>query len=184
MSKAVIDKINPIELSQRLIRCPSVTPDEGGALDEIQNVLEELGFRCQRLLFSESGTPDVDNLYARLGDRGPNFCFAGHSDVVPPGDRDEWGEDPFSGVVIDGKLFGRGSADMKSAIASFISAVQRYKSNVGEEIPGSISLLITGDEEGPAINGTIKVLDWMSKNNELIDACIVGEPQIQTILGK
>ena len=184
MSKAVIDKINPIELSQRLIRCPSVTPDEGGALDELQNVLEELGFRCQRLLFSESGTPDVDNLYARLGDRGPNFCFAGHSDVVPPGDRDEWGEDPFSGVVIDGKLFGRGSADMKSAIASFISAVQRYKSNVGKEIPGSISLLITGDEEGPAINGTIKVLDWMSKNNELIDACIVGEPTNPDHLGQ
>ena len=184
MSKAVIDKINPIELSQRLIRCPSVTPDEGGALDELQNVLEELGFRCQRLLFSESGTPDVDNLYARLGDRGPNFCFAGHSVVVPPGDRDEWGEDPFSGVVIDGKLFGRGSADMKSAIASFISAVQRYKSNVGEEIPGSISLLITGDEEGPAINGTIKVLDWMSKNNELIDACIVGEPTNPDHLGQ
>ena len=184
MSKAVIDKINPIELSQRLIRCPSVTPDEGGALDELQNVLEELGFRCQRLLFSESGTPDVDNLYARLGDRGPNFCFAGHSDVVPPGDRDEWGEDPFSGVVIDGKLFGRGSADMKSAIASFISAVQRYKSNVSEEIPGSISLLITGDEEGPAINGTIKVLDWMSKNNELIDACIVGEPTNPDHLGQ
>ena len=184
MSKAVIDKINPIELSQRLIRCPSVTPDEGGALDELQNVLEELGFRCQRLLFSESGTPDVDNLYARLGDRGPNFCFAGHSDVVPPGDRDEWGEDPFSGVVIDGKLFGRGSADMKSAIASFISAVQRYKSNVGEEIPGSISLLITGDEEGPAINGTIKVLDWMSKNNQLIDACIVGEPTNPDHLGQ
>ena len=184
MSKAVIDKINPVELSQRLIRCPSVTPDEGGALDELQNVLEELGFRCQRLLFSESGTPDVDNLYARLGDIGPNFCFAGHSDVVPPGDRDEWGEDPFSGVVIDGKLFGRGSADMKSAIASFISAVQRYKSNVGEEIPGSISLLITGDEEGPAINGTIKVLDWMSKNNELIDACIVGEPTNPDHLGQ
>ena len=184
MSKAVIDTINPIELSQRLIRCPSVTPDEGGALDELQNVLEELGFRCQRLLFSESGTPDVDNLYARLGDRGPNFCFAGHSDVVPPGDRDEWGEDPFSGVVIDGKLFGRGSADMKSAIASFISAVQRYKSNVGEKIPGSISLLITGDEEGPAINGTIKVLDWMSKNNELIDACIVGEPTNPDHLGQ
>ena len=184
MSKAVIDKINPVELSQRLIRCPSVTPDEGGALDELQNVLEELGFRCQRLLFSESGTPDVDNLYARLGDRGPNFCFAGHSDVVPPGDRDEWGEDPFSGVVIDGKLFGRGSADMKSAIASFISAVQRYKSNVGEEIPGSISLLITGDEEGPAINGTIKVLDWMSKNNQLIDACIVGEPTNPDHLGQ
>ena len=184
MSKAVIDKINPVELSQRLIRCPSVTPDEGGALDELQNVLEELGFRCQRLLFSESGTPDVDNLYARLGDRGPNFCFAGHSDVVPPGDRDEWGEDPFSGVVIDGKLFGRGSADMKSAIASFISAVQRYKSNVCEEIPGSISLLITGDEEGPAINGTIKVLDWMSKNNQLIDACIVGEPTNPDHLGQ
>jgi len=184
MSTSDIDVINPVELSQRLIRCPSVTPHEGGALDELQHVLEGLGFRCQRLLFSEEGTPDVDNLYARLGDIRPNFCFAGHSDVVPPGDRDGWGEDPFSGVIIDGKLFGRGSSDMKSAIASFVSAAHRYILKVDEEIPGSISLLITGDEEGPAINGTTKVLDWMSKNNEVIDACIVGEPTNPDYLGQ
>ena len=184
MSTVDIDLINPIELSQRLIRCPSVTPHEGGALDELQNVLEELGFRCQRLLFSEEGTPDVDNLYARLGDTRPNFCFAGHSDVVPPGDTDGWGDDPFSGVIIDGKLFGRGSSDMKSAIASFVSAAHRYILKVDEELPGSISLLITGDEEGPAINGTTKVLDWMSKNNEVIDACVVGEPTNPDYLGQ
>ena len=184
MSTVDIDLINPIELSQRLIRCPSVTPHEGGALDELQNVLEELGFRCQRLLFSEEGTPDVDNLYARLGDTRPNFCFAGHSDVVPPGDTDGWGDDPFSGVIIDGKLFGRGSSDMKSAIASFVSAAHRYILKVDKELPGSISLLITGDEEGPAINGTTKVLDWMSKNNEVIDACVVGEPTNPDYLGQ
>ena len=114
----------------------------------------------------------------------PNFCFAGHSDVVPPGDRDGWGEDPFSGVIIDGKLFGRGSSDMKSAIASFVSAAHRYILKVDEELPGSISLLITGDEEGPAINGTTKVLDWMSNNNEVIDACIVGEPTNPDYLGQ
>tara|TARA_Y100001978_G_scaffold202870_1_gene225494 strand:+ start:192 stop:1367 length:1176 start_codon:yes stop_codon:yes gene_type:complete len=184
MSTVDIDVINPVELSQRLIRCPSVTPHEGGALDELQNVLEGLGFHCQRLLFSEEGTPDVDNLYARLGDMRPNFCFAGHSDVVPPGDRDGWGEDPFSGVIIDGKLFGRGSSDMKSAIASFVSAAHRYILKFDEELPGSISLLITGDEEGPAINGTTKVLDWMSNNNEVIDACIVGEPTNPDYLGQ
>ena len=184
MSTVDINAINPVELSQRLIRCPSVTPHEGGALDELQSVLEGLGFHCQRLLFSEEGTPDVDTLYARLGDMRPNFCFAGHSDVVPPGDRDGWGEDPFSGVIIDGKLFGRGSSDMKSAIASFVSAAHRYILKVDEELPGSISLLITGDEEGPAINGTTKVLDWMSNNNEVIDACIVGEPTNPDYLGQ
>ena len=160
-----------------------LTPHEGGALDELQSVLEGIGFHCQRLLFSEEGTPDVDNLYARLGDMRPNFCFAGHSMLCLPG-IDGWGEDPFSGVIIDGKLFGRGSSDMKSAIASFVSAAHRYILKVDEELPGSISLLITGDEEGPAINGTTKVLDWMSNNNEVIDACIVGEPTTLIILGK
>ena len=116
------DLIDPIELSQRLIRCPSVTPIEGGALDELQVVLEGIGFKCTRLVFSESGTPDVDNLYARIGDDGPNFCFAGHSDVVPPGHSSEWNGDPFSGMIADGKLFGRGSSDMKSAIAAFVAA--------------------------------------------------------------
>lgn len=182
--KEVETLIDPVELSQRLIRCPSVTPTEGGALDELQGVLEDAGFRCTRLLFSESSTPDVDNLYARLGDSSPNFCFAGHSDVVPPGDIEEWSNDPFSGLILDGKLFGRGSADMKSAIASFISAVQRYRENLDRPMPGSISLLITGDEEGPAVNGTVKVLEWMSENGEEIDACIVGEPTNPQYLGE
>tara|TARA_Y100000588_G_scaffold315661_1_gene343878 strand:+ start:2561 stop:3733 length:1173 start_codon:yes stop_codon:yes gene_type:complete len=178
------ESIDPVELSQRLIRCPSVTPNEGGALDELQKVLEEIGFHCIRLVFSQSGTPDVDNLYAKLGDTGPNFCFAGHSDVVPAGDFDQWNEDPFSGAILDGKLFGRGAADMKSAIASFISGVQQYRSQLESALPGTISLLITGDEEGPAINGTVKVLEWLSTRGEVIDACIVGEPTNPEYLGE
>ena len=175
--------VDPIKLSQRLIRCPSVTPKEGGALDELQQVLEGIGFKCTRLLFSENGTPDVDNLYARIGDSRPNFCFAGHSDVVPPGDFSEWSGDPFSGFIADGKLFGRGSSDMKSAIASFVSAAQRYLIDFDLQGNGSISLLITGDEEGPAINGTTKVLEWMKGNGEVIDACVVGEPTNPEYLG-
>jgi succinyl-diaminopimelate desuccinylase len=160
-----------------------VTPIEGGALDELQQVLEGIGFKCTRLLFSENGTPDVDNLYARIGDSRPNFCFAGHSDVVPPGDFSEWSGDPFSGFIADGKLFGRGSSDMKSAIASFVSAAQRYLIDFDIQGNGSISLLITGDEEGPAINGTNKVLEWMKGNGEVIDACVVGEPTNPEYLG-
>jgi len=175
--------IDPVELSQRLIRCPSVTPVEGGALDELQGVLEKLGFKCKRLPFSDNGTPDVDNLYARIGTSGPNFCFAGHSDVVPPGQFSEWNGDPFSGIITDGKLYGRGSSDMKSAIASFVAAAQRYIDETGNKLPFSISLLITGDEEGPAINGTIKVLKWMEENDENIDCCVVGEPTNPDFLG-
>ena len=177
------DLIDPIELSQRLIRCPSVTPIEGGALDELQAVLEGIGFKCTRLVFSESGTPDVDNLYARIGDDGPNFCFAGHSDVVPPGLSSEWSGDPFSGMIADGKLFGRGSSDMKSAIAAFVAAAERFIKAKFDKGRFSISLLITGDEEGPAINGTVKVLEWMEENNEKIDCCIVGEPTNPDFLG-
>ncbi|MDC0432881.1 succinyl-diaminopimelate desuccinylase [bacterium] len=177
------DSIDPIELSQRLIRCPSVTPIEGGALDELQAVLEKIGFKCTRLVFSEPGTPDVDNLYARIGEDGPNFCFAGHSDVVPPGHSSEWSGDPFSGMIADGKLFGRGSSDMKSAIAAFVAAAERFIKEKFDKGSFSISLLITGDEEGPAINGTVKVLEWMEKNNEKIDSCIVGEPTNPDFLG-
>ena len=175
--------IDPVELSQRLIRCPSVTPVEGGALDELQGVLEKLGFKCKRLPFSENGTPDVDNLYARIGTSGPNFCFAGHSDVVPPGQFSDWNGDPFSGIITDGKLYGRGASDMKSAIASFVAAAQRYIDETGNKLPFSISLLITGDEEGPAINGTVKVLKWMEENDENIDCCVVGEPTNPDFLG-
>ena len=177
------DLVDPVELSQRLIRCPSVTPEEGGALDELQVVLEKIGFRCTRLVFSESGTPDVDNLYARIGKTGPNFCFAGHSDVVPPGQSSEWSGDPFSGIIADGKLFGRGSSDMKSAIAAFVAAAERFIKEAFNKREFSISLLITGDEEGPAINGTSKVLEWMKENNENIDSCIVGEPTNPDFLG-
>lgn len=177
------DSIDPIELSQRLIRCPSVTPLEGGALDELQAVLKKIGFKCTRLVFSESGTPDVDNLYARIGEGSPNFCFAGHSDVVPPGQSSEWIGDPFSGMIADGKLFGRGSSDMKSAIAAFVAAAERFVKEEFDKRRVSISLLITGDEEGPAINGTVKVLEWMEENNEKIDCCIVGEPTNPDFLG-
>ena len=177
------DLIDPIELSQTLIRCPSVTPIEGGALDELQAVLKRIGFKCTRLVFSEPGTPDVDNLYARIGEDGPNFCFAGHSDVVPPGLSSEWSGDPFSGMIADGKLFGRGASDMKSAIAAFVAAAERFIKEKFDKGSFSISLLITGDEEGPAINGTVKVLEWMEENNEKIDCCIVGEPTNPDLLG-
>ena len=114
--------VDAIELSRQLIKCPSVTPEEGGALSLLQSTLEGLGFTCHRLVFSEEGTPDVDNLYARFGECGPNFCFAGHTDVVPPGDINEWTHDPFGADVVDGILYGRGAVDMKTAIASFVSA--------------------------------------------------------------
>ena len=156
--------IDPVALAQDLIRRPSVTPADAGALDVLQAALTGLGFSCQRLPFG-----DVDNLYARLGDTGPNFCFAGHTDVVPPGEG--WRHAPFDGVIEDGTLFGRGAADMKSAIAAFVAAAARHGTP-----KGSISLLITGDEEGIGINGTKKVLGWLKDRNEKLDHCIVGEP--------
>jgi succinyl-diaminopimelate desuccinylase len=162
----VIDEIalDPVLLAQALIRRPSVTPADAGALDVLQAALEGMGFACRRLPFG-----DVDNLYARLGDSGPNFCFAGHTDVVPPGEG--WRHAPFEGVVEDGTLHGRGAADMKSAIAAFVAAVAR----IGKQ-KGSISLLITGDEEGVGVNGTQKVLGWLKENGERLDHCLVGEP--------
>jgi succinyl-diaminopimelate desuccinylase len=167
--------IDPIALARDLIRCPSVTPEDAGALSVLENALKSLGFTCHRLRFEAEGTPPVENLYARFGTAAPNFCFAGHTDVVPPGDTQHWRHDPFSGVVENGVLYGRGAVDMKSSIAAFVAATAKY---LREAAPpkGSISLLITGDEEGPAINGTVKVLDWMVTNGETIDHCIVGEP--------
>jgi succinyl-diaminopimelate desuccinylase len=158
-----------------------VTPHNGGALDVLQLALEGLGFVCHRLKFSDTDTPDVDNLYARLGDTSPNFCFAGHTDVVPLGNLDSWSVDPFGGEIINNVLYGRGATDMKGAIGAFVAAVSRQKTK--GSIPGSVSLLITGDEEGPAINGTKKVLNWMSENGENIDVCIVGEPTNPQKLG-
>ena len=172
---------DPIALTQALIRCPSVTPEDGGALGALEAVLRPLGFVCHRLPFSEAGTPDVDNLYARLGTGAPHFCFAGHTDVVPVGQG--WSVDPFRAEIIDGQLYGRGAADMKGAIAAFVCAVARMLDQGGPP-KGSISLLITGDEEGPSINGTRKVLDWMKAKGEKLDACLVGEPTNPTRLGE
>jgi succinyl-diaminopimelate desuccinylase len=160
--------IDALELAQALIRHPSVTPKDAGALDLLEAVLKTVGFTTHRLPFGE-----VDNLYARLGDGAPHFCFAGHSDVVPVGEG--WTADPFAAEVKDGMLYGRGAADMKSAIAAFVVAVTRLGAppKIGQ---GSISLLITGDEEGAAVNGTVKLLEWLKERGEKIDHCVVGEP--------
>ena len=168
--------LDPVELAQRLIRCPSVTPVEGGALDLLEEVIGGLGFSCHRLTFSEPGTADVENLYARRGTAGPNFCYAGHTDVVPVGDPKAWRVDPFGAEILDGALYGRGAADMKGAIACFIAALAGFLARRNGAPEGSISLLITGDEEDVAINGTRKVLDWLAARGERLDACLVGEP--------
>lgn len=168
--------VDATELAARMIRCPSVTPADEGALDVLQEELQGLGFECWRLPFSEPGAADVDNLYARLGNGAPAFCFAGHTDVVPVGDAGQWQSDPFSGEIRDGVLYGRGAADMKGAIACFVSAVARFLKGGERDWQGSICMLITGDEEGPAVNGTRKVLRWMAENGESIDVCLVGEP--------
>lgn len=173
---------DPVSIAQALIRRPSVTPADAGALGVLEAVLAPLGFTCHRLRFEEPGTDPIENLYARLGDRGPNFCFAGHTDVVPVGDPRGWTVDPFGGEIHDGQLFGRGAVDMKGAIAAFVAAAAR---RIAEKRPpdGSISLLITGDEEGPSVNGTCKVLDWLAARGERLDACVVGEPTNPTALG-
>ena len=176
-------QIDPINFAAELIRCPSVTPSDAGALDLLEKVLTEIGFTCTRLPFQEPDTARVDNLYARLGDAAPHICFAGHTDVVPVGAADNWQKDPFSGEISDDKLWGRGAADMKGAIAAFVAATADYLSQNGKP-KGSISLLITGDEEGPSVNGTIKMLDWLSTQQEVIDDCIVGEPTNPETLGE
>ena len=175
--------VDPIALSQALIRCQSVTPRDDGAIGVVASAAAELGFTCHRLAFSEVGHEQVQNLYARLGTEGPNFCFAGHTDVVPPGNVDAWSVDPFGGAIRDGLLYGRGAADMKSAVAAFVAAVQRFLDRRGPDFGGSISLLITGDEEGDAVNGTRKVLDWLVEQDETLDACLVGEPTSAETLG-
>lgn len=175
--------LDPVELAGQLIRCPSVTPAEGGAIDLLEHVLTPLGFRGHRLRFEEAGTEPIDNLYARIGTAGPHICFAGHTDVVPVGDAAAWTVGPFEGSLRDGQLWGRGAADMKGGIAAFVAAAARVIAEHDGDIPGSISLLITGDEEGPAVNGTTKVLDWMQAEGEVPDACVVGEPTNPDALG-
>lgn len=173
--------IDPVKTLQELIRCASVTPNEGGALSYLEKLLTAHGFECHRLNFSDKDTPDVDNLYARFGKTAPHICFAGHTDVVPTGDIGGWTCDPFGGEIKGEYIYGRGACDMKGAIASFVAATL----NLLKEKPlnGSISFLITGDEEGPAINGTRKVLEWLKKRGEKIDFCIVGEPTSSETLG-
>jgi succinyl-diaminopimelate desuccinylase len=164
---------DPLSLAQALIRCRSVTPHDGGAIEILERALAPLGFACTRLRFETAGTAPIENLYARIGSNSPNFCFAGHTDVVPPGDSNLWRRDPFAAEISDGFLFGRGAADMKSAIAAFVAAAAE---RVRKSLRGSISLLITGDEEGPAVNGTARVLEWLAAKGERLDHCIVGEP--------
>ena len=174
---------DPVALSQALIRCESVTPDEAGALTLLQNVLEPAGFTCHRLVFSEPGTPDVDNLYARLGTGRPHLSFAGHTDVVPVGNEAAWTVPPFAGEVRDGILYGRGAVDMKGCIGAFVAASMKYIHHYNGLPRGSLSFIITGDEEGPSINGTMKILDWLKARDEVIDACLVGEPSNPNALG-
>ncbi len=172
-----------VELTRALIRCNSVTPADGGALALTGAALERLGFTTHHMTFSAPDTPDVDNLYARLGTSAPNFCFAGHTDVVPVGDAEAWSLEPFAADIRDGILYGRGATDMKGAVAAFITAVDQFLAKRGGQFDGSISLLITGDEEGPSINGTVKVLDWLAERGEKLDHCLVGEPTNPDALG-
>lgn len=179
----VIVPTDPIALTRALIQCPSVTPVEGGALTLLERVLRPLGFEVHRMTFSAPDTPDVENLYARRGTSGPNICFAGHTDVVPAGDESRWSHPPFAGEIVDGTLFGRGAVDMKGAIACFVAAVARLTAGSSGLSTGSISFLITGDEEGPAINGTPKLLRWLKDRDERLDVCVVGEPSNPNALG-
>ncbi len=167
---------DPLPLAQALLRCPSVTPEDAGAQDVLAAALRPLGFTVHRLRFA-----GVENLFARLGDRGPHFCFAGHTDVVPPG-KAAWRFDPFGGIVDDGVLYGRGACDMKGAIAAFVAACAQHLA--AGPPAGSISLLITGDEEGAATDGTVRVLEWMAACGQIPDFCLVGEPTNPARLGE
>ncbi len=174
--------LEPAALAAELIRRPSVTPKDEGALGVVAAALAGLGFVCHPLAFGD-GEGRVENLYARFGDGRPNLCFAGHTDVVPTGPIEAWSMPPFAGSCRDGMLYGRGAVDMKGAIAAFICAAERFLGERGAGFAGSISLLITGDEEGAAENGTQKVLDWLGRRGEALDACIVGEPTSAAALG-
>ena len=174
---------DPVALTRALVQCPSVTPEEGGALAALEAVLRPAGFTVERMIFSEPGTPDVENLYARIGTGAPYLLFAGHTDVVPPGDAGQWRHGPFAGEVENGELYGRGTVDMKGGIACFLAAALDHLAANGGRPKGSIGFLITGDEEGPSVNGTVKVLEWAHARGERFDHCIVGEPSNPQALG-
>jgi succinyl-diaminopimelate desuccinylase len=167
---------DPLAIARDLVRCRSVTPAEGGALGVLQGLLSQAGFAVHRVVFDEPGTAPVDNLYARIGTAKPNLVFAGHTDVVPAGNEASWTHPPFAGEVADDRLYGRGTVDMKGGIACFVAAALDYLDAKGGRPTGSISLLITGDEESVAINGTVKLLRWAAERGEQFDHCLLGEP--------
>ena len=171
-----------LAIAQALIRCPSVTPVEAGVLDCLEGFLKPAGFACHRVRFSEPGTPDVDNLFATIGSGAPHLAFAGHTDVVPTGDERRWRFPPFSGAIADGRLWGRGACDMKGGVAAFAAAAIDFVEGGGLR-GGTLSFLITNDEEGPAINGTVKLLDWVRAQGWTLDDCVVGEPTNPCAIG-
>jgi succinyl-diaminopimelate desuccinylase len=175
MSSQTANSADPVALARDLLRCPSVTPAEGGALALIERVLEGAGFTVRRVTFAEPGTAPVENLYARIGDASPHLMFAGHTDVVPPGDDASWTHPPFAGEIADGALYGRGAVDMKGAVACAMAAALDHLAARGGP-KGSISFLITGDEESIAVNGTVKLLQWAAERGERFDHCVLGEP--------
>ena len=172
-----------VSITRDLIRCPSVTPADAGALGVLETLLNAAGFEVHRVTFSEPGTADIDNLYARIGSAAPHITFAGHTDVVPPGDEAAWTHGAFSGEVKDGFLYGRGAVDMKGGIACSVAAVLDYLAESGGQPKGSISFLITGDEEDISVNGTIKLLQWVAARGEKFDHCVLGEPSNVEVLG-
>jgi succinyl-diaminopimelate desuccinylase len=172
-----------LTIARDLLRCPSVTPADAGALGVLEKLLGDAGFDVHRLTFSEPGTADIDNLYARIGTTAPHLTFAGHTDVVPAGDEAAWTRGPFAGEVKDGVLYGRGAVDMKGAIACAVAATLDYLAAHGGRPKGSISFLITGDEEDVAVNGTVKLLQWAAARGETFDHCVLGEPSNVEALG-
>jgi succinyl-diaminopimelate desuccinylase len=172
-----------LSIARDLVRCPSVTPADAGALGVLESLLKTAGFEVHRVTFSEPGFADVDNLYARIGTSAPHISFAGHTDVVPPGDESAWTHGAFSGEVKDGFLYGRGAVDMKGGIACSVAAVLEYLADHGGQPKGSISFLITGDEEDVSVNGTVKLLQWAAARTEKFDHCVLGEPSNVEVLG-
>lgn len=170
-----LDPADPVALTQALVRCPSVTPNEGGALALLEAVLSAEGYAVERPVFGAPGMPDIENLYARIGTEAPVLVIAGHTDVVPVGDEAAWTREPFAGTIENGVLYGRGACDMKGGLAAMIAAALRYRRD-NPQAPGSIAFLITGDEEGPAVNGTVKLLQWAHERGERFDHCLLGEP--------